>query len=259
MVSATCLDTGKEKVIKIPLHENFVFKSESTHKKRPRHSECVNALEREEIVYKYLVDSNSFQNAFNVKLESSKVFEKILVMDKLGMSLDKIYKRKPFKLKQVLDYGIQLLEIVRYFHLRNIVHNDIKPGNIVQDPKNENKIYLIDFGLWEPLGTPRTSGFAGTESYCGIGNHEKKPCSAQDDLISIGYTLIRLLGYKLPWNDVKGQDQIYKIKQSTRVQELCKNCPKEFEIYFDYVYNLDSHDIPLYNVLIDLFKKAKTS
>ena len=43
--------------------------------------------------------------------------------------------------------GIQLCERLRDLHSIGYVHNDIKPDNMLLDPKNKENIFLIDFGL----------------------------------------------------------------------------------------------------------------
>ena len=42
--------------------------------------------------------------------------------------------------------GIQLNQRLRDLHSLGIIHNDIKPDNMILDQSLEN-IYLIDFGL----------------------------------------------------------------------------------------------------------------
>ena len=47
----------------------------------------------------------------------------------------------------VIMIGIQICERMRDLHGIGVVHNDIKPDNILLDPINKDKIILIDFGL----------------------------------------------------------------------------------------------------------------
>jgi len=73
---------------------------------------------------------------------------------------------------QIMHLCIQLAEAVHYLHEFNIVHGDIKPGNILVK-KNIDKslpslpslsLYLIDFGMSGDAGT--SDGTGGTIPFC---------------------------------------------------------------------------------------------
>ena len=76
-----------------------------------------------------------------------------------------------FSEKEVIDYAIQLCEVVDYLHSREIpvIHGDIKPDNIMLTP--DKQLFLIDFnisgtskeGVTTTLGY--TPGFSAPEQY----------------------------------------------------------------------------------------------
>ncbi len=43
--------------------------------------------------------------------------------------------------------GIQIIQRLRDLHSIGIIHNDIKPNNILINKENGELLYLIDFGL----------------------------------------------------------------------------------------------------------------
>lgn len=122
------------------------------------------------------------------------------VMDYIeGTSLNDIIKvAGSLSETKALDYIMQIAEALRYVHSKNILHLDIKPGNIMVD-KN-GKAILIDFGASKQydevtgentstlLGI-NTTGYAPAEqSYRGFVQF-----APSTDIYALGATLYKLL------------------------------------------------------------------
>lgn len=199
----------------------------------------------------------------------------ILVIDKLGKSLDDIFKSMnyTFSLKCVLLIAIQLLHRVKYIHLKNIIHRDLKPNNCLIGLNNNNdKIYIIDYGLSKSYINHDTNkhielqhnrSLVGTVRYTSVNIHNGLTPSRRDDLQSIGYMLVYFMTGKLPWQNIKVDDKkekyrlIKECKKTYTPTLLCKNIQDDvFRIYLEYVELLDFADTPNYDYLIKLFKKT---
>jgi serine/threonine protein kinase len=106
----------------------------------------------------------------------------------------------PFPAEQVLHYTIEISQVLEYLASRQppVVHNDIKPGNIIVD-QNSGRAVLVDFGTaktrylraaTKPDGTPDslygTVGYAAPELFHG----RSEPRS---DVYSLAATAYHLL------------------------------------------------------------------
>lgn len=104
-----------------------------------------------------------------------------------GESLWDFCKRNAASIDQILDWGIQLCDILSYLHEQNppVIFCDVKPGNIIYG--RDKRIKLIDFGIAK-LGmygydAKGTKGFAAPEQY-------KGRYSIESDIYNLGATLL---------------------------------------------------------------------
>ncbi|KAI8914346.1 kinase-like domain-containing protein [Gorgonomyces haynaldii] len=108
-------------------------------------------------------------------------------------SLQGVYKRQgkiPEPFVSSICYGV-LRGLYYLFDAHEIVHRDIKPGNILLSSKGEVKI--SDFGVSKELIGTIAHSFTGTFSYLAPERCEKEPiCVHQSDIWSVGLTLIEI-------------------------------------------------------------------
>ena len=126
-----------------------------------------------------------------------------------GKTLDVIMQQRRLKLGEIIGLGIESAEALSAAHTRNIVHRDIKPGNIMLDRRG--RVKLLDFGLakrvlQEELSEATTahaqtkSGMLlGTPYYMSPEQALGREVDGRTDIFSLGVVLYELLAGQKPF------------------------------------------------------------
>ena len=126
----------------------------------------------------------------------------ILIETLLDRSLHNIYlkNRKDCTINDMCLIAVQLIDRLEFIHSKNIVYRDVKPENCLLGMEDKNVIYIVDFGLCKKYRSsktgkhilPKLTGrFNGTLKYASSNAVKGKVSSRRDDLISLGYLLIK--------------------------------------------------------------------
>ena len=126
-----------------------------------------------------------------------------------GTSLAQMTARGRLGFNQTAAIIIEVAQALHFAHLHDIVHRDIKPGNILLDA--QNRAYLTDFGIAvtedELVHEPGT--LCGTPAYMSPEQIRGENCAinARTDIYSLGVVLYELLTGRLPFR-AKGLEDI---------------------------------------------------
>ena len=102
--------------------------------------------------------------------------------------------------KTVLELAARVADALDYAHAQDVIHRDIKPGNIMFDPATlETKI--TDFGIARLTNSSatRTGIVLGTPSFMAPEQLEGRNVTGRSDLFALGVTLFQLLAGQLPF------------------------------------------------------------
>ena len=153
-----------------------------------------------------------------------------IVMTLLGENISEMRRAtadKRFSATTVALLSLQMIDAIEHMHHAGYIHRDIKPSNFcVGFGEAQPRCYIVDFGLarrWRlPSGEvrpPRESvDFRGTCRYASKHSHLGEELGRRDDLWSLLYMLLELLGGELPWHALKERDTVLRMKQAHEVE-----------------------------------------
>jgi eukaryotic-like serine/threonine-protein kinase len=103
---------------------------------------------------------------------------------------------------EVVGVAAQALAGIARAHDADLLHRDVKPGNLLRHP--DGTVKVTDFGVAEAADTPgltRTGFVIGTRSYLAPERRRGRPADRRTDLYALGATLVELLTGRPPVED----------------------------------------------------------
>lgn len=244
--------------INIRTHEKVAIKTELI-------ANDLRLLKYETNIYKIL---NGIYGVPKIKWYGKDDLYYYMVLDLLGESLQNLKDRMScFKLKTILQFGVNMLTILQNIHDKGFIHRDIKPENFLLTIQNPKQIYIVDFGISKPyiinnnhIEFKMTNKFIGTPNFASINSHNFYEQSRRDDLESVAYILFLFYLGDLEWmdesiifSDKEDENNFIKTKKKEFIKN--ENVPKILMDYYKLVLDLDFVERPDYNKYIDSFKK----
>jgi serine/threonine protein kinase/Flp pilus assembly protein TadD len=184
-----------------------ILKPEHTHK----HPELAEKFRKEGVITHSLQDNPHIVRVIDAKTIRAKdlfggMEHACLVMEWLeGRTLrDEIESKGALPQERIVKRFEQLCKGVAYAHNNNVVHLDLKPGNIMLVKKNEAEelVKILDFGLARIL-TPDTlylTSLILTPEYSAPEQLERGKVGIWSDIYSLGVILYQMFTGKLPFD-----------------------------------------------------------
>ena len=196
--------------------------------KKKKNSSHTNSLMAEAEIMKHL-DHNALPRIVDI-IDDNDYF--YIIMDYVqGENLKTVLRADgPQDQETVVEWGIELCDVLQYLHDHNIIYRDMKPANVMLTIPDGN-IKVIDFGIAreyksyakEDTQSLGTEGYAAPEQYEGRGQTD-----ARTDIYGLGVTLFQLLtdinpaGYKEPL-DIRKYDSTL----STGLSKIILKCTEK--------------------------------
>lgn len=141
-------------------------------------------------------------------------------------------------LETVLDYAMRIADAIAEAHQNDIIHRDIKPGNIMIDVKDRVKV--MDFGLARLTGAmdlTKTGCILGTVPYMSPEQILGKPVDHRSDLFSLGIVLYEMLTGQKPFRGEHEAAMTYAIvnEEHAPISRYLPEAPDELVRFFEKV------------------------
>ncbi len=121
-------------------------------------------------------------------------------------------EHRPLPLRKALHIASEITKGLAYAHQKNIVHRDIKPGNILVD--DQDNIKITDFGIVAVLDEPGVTAAGtvmGTPEYMSPEQAKGERVDAGSDLYSLGIVFYEMLTGKTPYEGLTGASIVGKL------------------------------------------------
>ena len=141
-----------------------------------------------------------------------------------GRSLDRCVSESTLlPIREVYEIVAEVADALAYAHQQNIVHRDIKPGNIMYD-QNSGQVKVADFGIARIVddSKTKTGDMLGSPVYMSPEQLKGSKVTGASDVYSLGVTLYQLLTGALPFNGDSIANLAYQIlnKKYVSIREL---------------------------------------
>ncbi|KAF7803657.1 mitogen-activated protein kinase kinase kinase 1-like [Senna tora] len=126
-------------------------------------------------------------------------------------SLANLYQKYRLRDPQVSAYTRQILSGLKYLHDQNVVHRDIKCGNILVDASGSVK--LADFGLAKATKLNDVKSSKGSPYWMApeVVNLRSRGYGLKADIWSLGCTVLEMLTRQPPYSQLEGMQALFRI------------------------------------------------
>jgi pimeloyl-ACP methyl ester carboxylesterase len=144
-----------------------------------------------------------------------------------GVPLDRSFQGRPWSEDEFLRIAMPIAEALAAAHSHNIVHRDIKPGNVLLT--DEGGVKLVDFGLARFVGNHHqltsTATVMGTPSYMSPEQASGEEAGPSSDVFSFGALSYELLAGRLPFEGRNLPAVLHAIVHTPHMP-LATQCPE---------------------------------
>jgi len=129
-----------------------------------------------------------------------------------GETLTVHIAKGPLQLKEVVDIATQVALALEAAHEKNIVHRDVKSGNVMLTKKGNAKV--LDFGLAKTAQSTKLTQLGstlGTIAYMSPEQARGEEVDRRSDIWSLGVLIYEMIAGRLPFASEYEQAAVYSI------------------------------------------------
>lgn len=199
----------------------------------------------------------------------------VLIMTKFELSLEDWLRTRQIFPNDAVAVAIKMVNILDSIHGEYVIHRDLKPQNFMW---RGDELYLIDFGLSTVyvneekkhiVSKTDNTTILGTPKFVSIHIHDGISGSRRDDLISVIYICMYMLGNRhIQWENVQdcavhddypyAENHILHYKNQVRKRvKMETNSTSEGNLgqLLAYIYDLKYVETPNYSKIIEMLNR----
>src|SRR5262245_7610962 len=159
--------------------------------------------------------------------EAGKIYMAMELLE--GKDLRAMIGKVPMSIDRKLTMIVQICEAMSFAHAKEVVHRDLKPGNIHIQPNGQIKI--MDFGLARLASSEmtRTGMVMGTPNYMSPEQVRGERADARSDVFSLGAVFYEILANKKPFEADSLHAVLFQVMQGEPepIENLVPELPQE--------------------------------
>ena len=129
-----------------------------------------------------------------------------------GGSVREALQNGPYELNATSELLDQIASALDFAHRHNVIHRDMKPGNILLD--EDGYAYLADFGIAKDLTQVNdqltaVDAVVGSLDYISPEQARSEPVTARTDIYSLGVTLFEMISGRHPFQNASPIERLY--------------------------------------------------
>ena len=157
-----------------------------------------------------------------------------------GVNLKTYMSRRTLTTSDIVEITLQIAGALQAAHAKNIVHRDIKPGNLLVSESGEIKV--LDFGLARRFRTSDTDEIGlegstipgrpvGTANYMAPERILQLPLDPRSDLFSLGVVMYEMATGRLPFAGASPSETVSNVldKEPVPITKLAPQHPRTLE------------------------------
>jgi serine/threonine protein kinase len=155
---------------------------------------------------------------YDVSLDGDQPFLVLRLVD--GPSLRHLLTGGAFEPAAVARIGVRLAEVLAFVHTHDVVHRDIKPGNVLVD--SSGACHLTDFGLARAMSAThltRPGQYVGTAAYLAPEQITDPDVGPAADVYSLGLLLLECLTGRTEYTGNAAETAVARLSRPPRIPD----------------------------------------